>query len=145
MLAAQDVCGDTGAMKGFGDRLRARAKDLGLSDSEVARRLGLSQARYSHYVNGVHEPDLDTLVRIVRALGMSADQALGMEAHQVHDEVGVLRGRIAVAAGRMNAFTLRAVAAMVEAVADSVPLVDEGEAAADASPSKPPRKRSSTT
>ena len=45
-------------MKGFGERLRARAKELGLTDSEVARRTGLTQRRNSNYVNETVEPDL---------------------------------------------------------------------------------------
>ena len=103
-------------MNGFGERLRARAKELGLTDSEVARRLDLSQARYSHYVNGVHEPDLPTLVRIAQVLDISTDRALGVEAPPADDELGPLRARIAAAAARMDAFTLRAAVGLVEAI-----------------------------
>ncbi len=69
---------ETVLMRGLGERLKERTRELGLTDSEVARRLGLSQARYSHYANDVHEPDLETLVRIAQTLGMSSDQALGL-------------------------------------------------------------------
>ncbi|PGH57664.1 transcriptional regulator [Azospirillum palustre] len=63
-------------MEGFGGRLRARAQALGLSDAEVARRAGLSEQRYGHYVRDVHAPDLDTLVRIARVLGATTDSLL---------------------------------------------------------------------
>ncbi len=65
-------------MEGMGGRMRARARELGWSDAEVARRLGLAQTRYANYVTDRHEPDLATLVRICAVLGMSADMLLGI-------------------------------------------------------------------
>lgn len=65
-------------MDGFGERLRARARGLGLSDAEVARRAGLGGRRYAHYVSNEREPDLATLVRIARALGTTPDDLLGI-------------------------------------------------------------------
>ncbi|NYZ14813.1 helix-turn-helix transcriptional regulator [Azospirillum sp. RWY-5-1] len=63
-------------MEGLGDRLRVRALALGLSDAEVARRSGLDSRRYGHYVRGLHEPDLGTLVRIAEVLGTTPDGLL---------------------------------------------------------------------
>ena len=60
--------------------MRARARDLGWSDAEVARRLGLAQNRYANYVTDRHEPDLATLVRICLVLGTSPDWLLGTAA-----------------------------------------------------------------
>ena len=111
---------DTRGMKGFGERLKSRARALGLTDSEVARRLGLSQGRYSNYCNEVVEPDLSTLVRIVTALGMSADEALGMSSSADADDAAVLRARIALAAEAMDPETLVAAAAMFDAAAKAV-------------------------
>ena len=82
----------------LGERLRTRARELGLSDAEVARRLGLSQPRYAHYVSGVREPDYATLARICRALAMSPNEALGFEAQpRQPDEVERLRQRVPLA------------------------------------------------
>ena len=64
-------------MEGLGKRLREAAQQLGLSDAEVARRSGLTQGRYSNYVNGRHEPDLATFVRVSNVLGASASALLG--------------------------------------------------------------------
>ena len=61
----------------FGKLLRAAARALGLSDADVARRSGLSERRYGHYVNGAREPDLATLLRICRTLDMSPNEVLG--------------------------------------------------------------------
>ena len=107
-------------MQGFGERLRLRAKALGLTDSEVARRLGLSQGRYSNYVNGVVEPDLGTLVRIAQALGLTTDQILGMGSPAAEDEGQILRTRIALAAEAMGPAALDAAAIMFDAAAKSL-------------------------
>jgi len=59
-------------------RLKARARALGLSDSEVARRLGFDPQRYSNYAVGRSEPDLGTLIRIAKVLETTPDALLGV-------------------------------------------------------------------
>lgn len=66
-------------MRGLGDRMRSRARELGIADAEVARRAGLTQTRYANYVADRHEPDLQTLVRICVALEVTSDELLGVE------------------------------------------------------------------
>jgi len=44
-------------MQGFGARLMARARELGLSNAEVARRAGLSERRFGNYATDIREPD----------------------------------------------------------------------------------------
>lgn len=61
----------------FGQRLRERARQLGVSNAEAARRCGLDERRYGHYVSGRTEPDLATVVRIARTLGTTPDWLLG--------------------------------------------------------------------
>ena len=65
-------------MQTWGERLRLRARELGLTDAEVARRLGLAQGRYSAYVNMAREPDLALFLRICQALGTTPDVILGV-------------------------------------------------------------------
>ena len=43
-------------METFAQRIRERARELGLSDAEVARRAGLSERRYGYYATGEREP-----------------------------------------------------------------------------------------
>lgn len=69
-------------MREFGKNLRRRARELGLSDAEVARRAGIGERRYGFYVTGDREPDLTTLVRICGVLQASVDEVLGREQHQ---------------------------------------------------------------
>lgn len=62
----------------FASKLKERAAELGISNAEAARRSGLSERRYAHYVSGVREPDLATLVRIAHTLGTTPDILLGV-------------------------------------------------------------------
>lgn len=104
-------------MQGMGARLRARARELGLSDTEVARRLDISQPRYANYVNDTNEPDLATLVRICRALGMTPDEALAFADAPRRPADDVLKAKITAAAGCMDAAHLRIAAALMETLA----------------------------
>ena len=63
----------------FSRQLRARARELGFTDAEVARRDGLQEARYNHYVTGRREPDLQTLVRICQVLNTKPNMLLGFD------------------------------------------------------------------
>ena len=66
-------------MQEFGQALRRRAGELGLSDAEVARRLGLDIGRYGNYVRGTREPDFRTFLRICRVLLTTPNALLGVE------------------------------------------------------------------
>ncbi len=104
-------------MDGLGKMLRERARSLGLSDSEVARRVGLSQARYHNYVADTTEPDLGTLVRICRTLSTSPDELLAfVPPPSARTEADVARERLASAAASMGVEELVFVADMVEAM-----------------------------
>lgn len=66
-------------MRGFGDRLKRRAKELGLSGAEVARRANIGESRYSNYANDINEPDLEAVVRLAYVLEATPGQLLGAE------------------------------------------------------------------
>lgn len=66
---------------GWGERLKDRAREMGLTDSAVAVLTGLSQRRYSSYVNETREPDFRTFMSICRALRTSPDAVLGFVPH----------------------------------------------------------------
>lgn len=104
---------------GIGDRLRARAKELELTDAEVARRLGLAQSRYAHYVSGTRAPDYQTLARICRALLTSPDYVLGFSVEQAGraPEEALLRDRAAAALDAMDLRSLRLAADMLDLIA----------------------------
>ncbi|MFC5356539.1 helix-turn-helix domain-containing protein [Azospirillum himalayense] len=73
--APRNTCG----MQVLTTKLRERARELGLTDAEVARRAGLAEPRYGHYVAGTRRPDYDTLLRLCRVLGTSPNDLLGFE------------------------------------------------------------------
>lgn len=72
-------------MEIFAKRLRERAKQLGISNAEAARRVGLDERRYAHYASGRREPDLATLKSIAEGLGTTPNWLLGITS-DVHSE-----------------------------------------------------------
>ena len=84
----------------WGDRLRERARALGLTDSEVARRIGMTQRRYSSYVTMSREPNFEDLLRICEGLSVTPDYVLGLGTPDTEqDDVR----RAGAALGRMSA------------------------------------------
>ena len=118
-------------MVGLGEKLRARAAELGLSGAEVARRAGLTATRYGHYLADYREPDLATLVRICRVLGIRPDVLLGYEPPP-GDPLAAKRAAIAAYMDAMDAASLDLVVPVVQAIAATKGLRRPVEAAADA-------------
>lgn len=101
----------------FAKNLRRRAKELGLANAEVARRVGLSERRYAHYVSGRNEPDLAMLVKIAEVLQSTPNELLGLEADSSR-KAGreLLVERLNAAAAVMTDNDLKAAVAQAEAV-----------------------------
>jgi transcriptional regulator with XRE-family HTH domain len=101
---------------GIGGRLKARAKELHLNDAEVARRLGLAQSRYAHYVSGTREPDFQTFIRICRTLRTSPDRLLGfpVQDDEPPPEMARLRDRVAGAVDSLELPILRIAADILD-------------------------------
>ena len=53
------------------DLIRSARKEAGLSQTELAKRLGCKQSVVSRWETGVDEPRLSTLERVLRACGFS--------------------------------------------------------------------------
>jgi len=104
---------------GIGSRLRTRAEELQLTDAEVARRLGLSQSRYAHYVSGTRSPDYQTLARICSILMTSPDYLLGFSKKVVErpSEQKLLWDRAAAALSEMDLRSLRLAAEILDVIA----------------------------
>lgn len=100
----------------FAANLKERAKQLGISNAEAARRCGLSERRYAHYVQGIREPNLATMVKIARFLGTSPNHLLGVEDFQPLDERGQLLDRLTTAAQALSESQLPVVVTQVEAL-----------------------------
>ena len=62
----------------FGTKIRRRREQLGLSQQELARLLGMTQARISEIESGARpNVNLHNLRNLARALGVSADYLIG--------------------------------------------------------------------
>ena len=87
----------------FARRLQERARQLGISNAEAARRVGLDERRYAHFASGRREPDLATLVKIADALGTSPNWLLGVPfANEVDPQLAALVDRFLNAANAMT-------------------------------------------
>jgi transcriptional regulator with XRE-family HTH domain len=104
-------------MEQFAKRLRKRAEELGISNAEAARRTGLSERRYAHYVKGQREPDLATLVRIADSLETTPNELLGLLAEQKKTRRSVLLERLNAAANQLSERNLEMIVLQTEAIA----------------------------
>lgn len=104
----------------FAKRLSERAKQLGISNAEAARRVGLDERRYAHYASGRREPDLATLKRISEALGTTPNWLLSVvDALEKESMKTALIGRFSNAASGMTIKELELCVIQAEAVAAS--------------------------
>lgn len=103
-------------MNGMGMRMKARARELGLSDTKIAERAGLAQTRYAAYTIDKYEPDLGTLLRICHALRLSPNDLLGWT-EGGGDESAGLRCRIAANLSALGPDMLKVVNTITAALA----------------------------
>jgi transcriptional regulator with XRE-family HTH domain len=72
----QQAKGDTTHLDGIGHRLREERIRTGISQRELARRLGLSASLISQLESGQSRPSVGTLYSIVTELGVSLDRII---------------------------------------------------------------------
>lgn len=113
-------------MASFGENMRKRAQDLGLSDAEVARRVEISPRRYSHYVNGERQPDYELLLKICNVLQTTPNQILGFsdgsaDADKLNEDVAAIIAGV----GALSETKLRALREIVEGMAQPQPLPEK--------------------
>lgn len=89
-------------MRQFGANLRFRARQLGLTDAEVARRSRISARRYGFYVTGDREPDLATLIRIAEVLDIDIDALLKDTKKKRPSDRDKLLARLATSANSLS-------------------------------------------
>ena len=65
--------------KEFGDRLQGLLRDQGVTQKDLANRIGTTEATISRYVSGDREPKADVLANIATALHTTSDYLLGIE------------------------------------------------------------------
>lgn len=67
--------------------LKILRDELGLSQEELAQKMGLKQKTYCNYETGVTEPKIETLCRLADLYGVSLDYLVG---RKFSDELGYL-------------------------------------------------------
>lgn len=61
-----------------GQRIRQRIEEMDIDQADVARATGLSSQRLNNYIQGRRPPDIESLVKIAKALRVSADWLVGL-------------------------------------------------------------------
>lgn len=103
-------------MKSLPANLRRRADELGLTQIEIARRAGLTERQYSHYVTGNREPKLDALVKIARALLTTPNELLGFNTDVKNSRRRQLADRLVASAISIGLAELEVLVAQAEAL-----------------------------
>ncbi|TBC51042.1 helix-turn-helix domain-containing protein [Rhizobium ruizarguesonis] len=103
-------------MEPLATNLRKRARLLGLSNAEVARRAGLTDRRYGNYVTGDREPDLATLLRISETLKTTPNNLLGIQQAGDQDAEGKQLRRLLEIARAMRPGDLQLLIIQAEAI-----------------------------
>ena len=62
---------DKEMLQRFGERMKQAISVKGISQRELSRRSGITEAAISGYINGTREPGLAAVIRIARALSVS--------------------------------------------------------------------------
>lgn len=75
-----------GAMATFGERLARLRKDAGITQTELARRIGGSQSAISQIEKGERKPSYDTIQQLAGALGVTPAYLLGAEVEDLTPE-----------------------------------------------------------
>lgn len=62
--------------KKLGDNLKRIRTEKGLSQTDIAKSLGVSRGFVSNIENGKRNPTLSTITRLANAVGVTADELL---------------------------------------------------------------------
>jgi transcriptional regulator with XRE-family HTH domain len=62
----------------FGKRIARFRKEQGLTQVDLGEKIGLSQVLISDYERGRLQPNLDTIIKLARTLGLTTDELLGV-------------------------------------------------------------------
>lgn len=76
--------------KELGLRISNALKKQGMTQKELAERIGITEAVISRYISGDREPKPDTLANIATALHTTSDFLLGIECEEF-DHPGIRR------------------------------------------------------
>lgn len=71
------------------EKLRSLRKAKGLTQLQVAERIGVSKAMVSAYETSAKAPSLDVILRLARLYGVTVDFLISVETHKFIDVTGL--------------------------------------------------------
>lgn len=76
-------------MVDFGSTLKAQRLSKGMTQAQLAQKLGITKSVISAYETGLRLPSYDVLIHIARIFNVSTDYLLGVENKQTLDLSGL--------------------------------------------------------
>ena len=89
------------------NRVRRARREAGLNQTQLAARIGLSKAGYSHYERGRQPFTVDQLFLLSRILGRSVEWFLGLDTKLTDDEDRLLTTYRGIESERLKRALLR--------------------------------------
>lgn len=71
-------------MKNIGELLKNAREDSDLKQTEVMKLTGINHKTLSGYENGVAQPDIETLAKLFKLYGISADAVLEIKPYKIN-------------------------------------------------------------
>ena len=105
------------AKKETGERIAALLRESGMTQRELAERVGATEASMSKYVRGEREPRAEVLANIATALGTTSEYLLGLS-DGIETSYGTVYGLCARAARDM---TVEERAELVKVILNATP------------------------
>ena len=59
-----------------GERIKALMKEQGILNKDMAEVVGVTEAMISYIIRGLREPNVSTMARIAKRLGVTVDELL---------------------------------------------------------------------
>ncbi len=91
-------------MNEFSQKLKKLRQAMGLTQSEVARRLGISASTIGMYEQGRREPDLETMQKICKLYNITPDYLVNADfdaPSEISDMINEIRARMRQSQGMM--------------------------------------------
>ncbi len=80
----------------FSNRLRQLRTEAGLTQLQLAQRLGITKSVISFYELSERAPSPDVLIRLARVFHVSTDYLLGLDKRETIDITGISKKDVAI-------------------------------------------------
>ncbi|MBU1341007.1 MAG: helix-turn-helix domain-containing protein [Proteobacteria bacterium] len=102
----------------FGQRLVQIRKAMGLTQTELGDRIGVSQRIIHHYENKADYPPTLKLIELAQALNMSVDELLGIESSndEAYQEIKPMLAKKLRRASQLPTNDLKALSTFIDAL-----------------------------